>query len=220
MGKAQRYVERASLGNPDRFYTSEFFFAQRGRRLLDPGFLATVREDWPWQVARSHYERAGNASELNRLFYVDLKITLGDNDLFKVTRTAELAGVGVRFPLLNRTLVEFMGTCAARDKVRGTEKRYLFKKAFAGFLPREVLEKVKHGFGLPVSDWLKTHPGFRELAQDTLLSGRCRERGYLVRGAVDELLRRHAEDRTPYYGGLLWTVLMLELWHREHGDSV
>jgi asparagine synthase (glutamine-hydrolysing) len=150
---------------------------------------------------------------------VDLKITLGDNDLFKVTRTAELAGIGVRFPLLDSSLVEFAGTLPVRDKVRGTEKRYLFKRAFASLLPAEILAKVKHGFGLPVGEWLKTHPGFRELLRDTLLSSRCRERGYFAPGALESLFRLHADDRTPYYGDVLWTLLMLELWHRRHGDS-
>jgi asparagine synthase (glutamine-hydrolysing) len=121
-----------------------------------------------------HYRAAQASTELNRLLYVDLKITLGDNDLLKVTRAAELAGIAVRFPMLDHPLVEFMATLPARDKVRGGEKRYLFKRAFASLLPREVLAKSKHGFGLPISDWLKTHRPFCELSRDTLLSTRAR----------------------------------------------
>ena len=67
--------------------------------------------------------------------YIDLKVTLGDNDLLKVTRTAELAGVAVRFPFLSLPLVEFTGTMPARFKLRGLEKRYLFKQAFRSLLP-------------------------------------------------------------------------------------
>jgi asparagine synthase (glutamine-hydrolysing) len=219
LGKAQRYAQRASLPNPDRFYSSEFFVASQRADLLHPDFLAAIQGDWPVVVAGAHYRSARATSELNRLMAVDLKITLGDNDLFKVTRTAELAGIGVRFPLLDVSLVEFTGTLPARDKVRGTEKRYLFKRAFASLLPAEILAKVKHGFGLPISEWLKTHTGFRELLRDTLLSSGCRERNYFAPGALESLFRLHEEDRTPYYGDILWTVLMLELWQREHGDS-
>jgi asparagine synthase (glutamine-hydrolysing) len=219
LGKAQRYVSRASQPNPDRFYTSEFFFLQERARVLRPEFVASVGAEWPLEVARGHYREARATSDLNRLMYVDLKITLGDNDLFKVNRSAELAGVKVRFPMLDPALVEFTGTLPTRDKVRGSEKRYLFKRAFAPLLPAEILAKTKHGFGLPVSGWLKTHPGFRSLAHDTLRSRRCAERGYFAPGAVDELFRLHAGDHTPFYGGLLWICLMLELWHREHGDA-
>jgi len=219
LGKAQRYVQRASQPNPNRFYASEFYVAQERTRLLHPDFLEAVDADLPFGIARAHYDAAPASSELNRLLYIDLKLTLGDNDLFKVVRAAALAGVGVRFPMLDHPLVEFTGTLPVSYKVRGGEKRFLFKRAFADLLPPQILAKVKHGFGLPASSWLKTHPGFRELARDTLLSRRFRERGYFQPNAVQELFHLHHTDQTPFYGDVLWTVLMLELWHRQHGDS-
>jgi len=218
-GKARRYVERASQPNPDRFYSTEFFVNQNRQWLLHPDFQAVTTPDWPLRVARGHFEAASGAAELNRLLHVDLKITLGDNDLFKVVRTAEAAGIGVRFPLLDHSLVEFMATLPPRYKVRGTEKRYIFREAFCGLLPRETLAKVKHGFGLPTSDWLKQHRGFRELGRDLLLSARSRQRGYFAPGAVEELFRLHEIDHTPFYGDILWNLLMLELWHGRHGAA-
>jgi asparagine synthase (glutamine-hydrolysing) len=218
LGKAQRYVERASAGNPARFYASEFFVARERERLLHPDFLAATTADGPLRVAEGHYRAARATSELNRLLYIDLKITLGDNDLFKVTRTAEAAGMAVRFPLLDHPLVEFMATLPAWHKVRGTEKRHLFKRAMRGFLPAEILAKPKHGFGLPISDWLRDHPGFRELLRDTFASRAARERGYWAPGAIESLCDRFARDATAFYGGVLWTILMLELWHARHGD--
>jgi hypothetical protein len=71
---------------------------------------------------------------------------------------------------------------------------------------------------LPISDWLKTHRPFRDLARDTLLSAGCVRRGYFAPGALERLFRLHAEDATPYYGDILWTLLMLELWHQWHED--
>jgi asparagine synthase (glutamine-hydrolysing) len=213
LGKAQRYVQRAAQPNPDRFYSSEFFVGHRRGELLTDEFLAVITPSGPWDIVRRHYEAAQARGELNRLLYVDLKVTLGDNDLLKVNRAAELAGITVRFPMLDHPLVEFMATLPARDKVRGAEKRYLFKRAFASLLPREVLAKRKHGFGLPISEWLRSHSRFRELLRDTLLSTRARGRGYFAVGVIEELFRLHAEDSTPYYGDVLWTLLMLELWH-------
>jgi len=218
LGKAQRYVRRASTPNPDRFYSSEFYVSQERARLLSPDFLAAIRPDWPLQIARAHYQAAPASTEIDRLLYLDLKITIGDNDLFKVTRTAELAGIGVRFPMLDHPLAELTGGLPAAFKVHAGEKRYIFKRAFSELLPAEILAKVKHGFGLPVSHWLKTHPGFRELARDTLLSAGSRGRGYYAAGALESLFRLHETDSTPFYGDILWTLLMLELWHRRHGD--
>jgi len=218
-GKARRYVERASLPNPERFYASEFFVSQNRSWLLHPDFQAVTTPDRPLEIARRHFEAATAKAELNRLLYVDLKITLGDNDLFKVVRTAEAAGIGVRFPLLDHPLVELMATLPAAYKVRGSEKRVVFKQAFRGLLPPETLAKVKHGFGLPTSEWLKRHRGFRELGRDLLLSSRSLQRGYFAPGAVEELFRLHEADHTPFYGDVLWSLLMLELWHQRHGEA-
>jgi asparagine synthase (glutamine-hydrolysing) len=150
--------------------------------------------------------------------YLDLKLTIGDNDLFKVTRTSELAGVRVRFPFLAVPLVEFTGTLPPAFKVRGLEKRYLFKRAFRGLLPKETLAKHKHGFGVPTAEWLRTHPGIREMARDVLLARRSVERGYFRRGVLEGLFDQLAADSTPFFGDILWTLLMLELWHRRHVD--
>jgi asparagine synthase (glutamine-hydrolysing) len=219
LGRARRYIRRASIPNPRRFYSYEFHVAQNGGELLDADFLGRVRPDGPWHVLEEHFRRAEASSELNRLLYLDLKLTIGDNDLFKVTRTAELGGVGVRFPFLDRSLVEFMGTLPVSFKVRGLEKRYLFKRAFRNLLPGETLAKRKHGFGVPTAEWLRSHRGIRELARDTLLSPRADQRGFFRRGALERLFAQHDAETAPFYGDILWSVLMLELWHRRHVDS-
>jgi len=217
--RAQRYVRRARIPNPDRFYSYEFFFAREGRRLLAPDFASTAPADVPYAVLRTHYGTVSPTAELNRLLYLDLKLTIGDNDLLKVTRTADLAGVRVRFPMLDLSLVEFMGTLPASYKVRWLEKRHLFKRAFRPLLPAQTLAKAKHGFGVPTSVWLKSHGDFQALSRDTLLSRRTLQRGYFQPGAMEELFREHANDSTPYYGDFLWNALMLELWHRRHVDG-
>lgn len=218
LGRAQRYVRRANIPNPARFYSYEFHVAQNAATLLEPEFLRQVGSAGPQQTLEEHFRRAHATSELNRLLYLDLKLTIGDNDLFKVTRTADMAGVGVRFPFLDVPLVEFTSTLPTRFKVRGLEKRVLFKRAFRALLPAETLAKRKHGFGVPTADWLRTHPGIREMARDTLLDSRTAQRGYFRRGALDRLFEQHAADSSAFYGDIIWTLLMLELWHRRHAD--
>ena len=153
--------------------------------------------------------------------YLDMKLTLGDNDLLKVTRTAELAGIGVRFPFLDRPLVEFTATLPADFKVRGLEKRYLFKRAFRELLPAEILAKRKHGFGVPTSDWLRTHPGFRGPgARHSAVAVGPRELGYFRPGGAGAPFALHRGGLDPVLrGSCSGRVLMLELWHRRHVEG-
>lgn len=218
LGRAQRYIRRAKIPNPRRFYSYEFYVAQNALKLLTPAFVQATNLDSPWLLVEEHFRRATTASELNRLLYLDLKLAIGDNDLLKVTRTAELAGIGVRFPLLALGLVELTSTLPARFKVRGLEKRYLFKQAFRSLLPPAIVAKRKHGFGVPTAEWLRGHRGFRELARDTLLSSRAVGRGYFRASAVEKLFALHGADSTAFYGDILWILLMFELWHCRHAD--
>ena len=66
-------------------------------------------------------------------------MTLSDNDLQKVMDTAEIAGVQVRFPLLDRQLAELSGRIPSGFKLRGLRKRYIFKEAMKGILPDKIL---------------------------------------------------------------------------------
>ena len=216
VGRAQRYVRRANIQNPRRFYSYEFFFAQAGGELLAGDFLSAADRESPWRVLEQHFERAAGTDELNRLMYLDLKLTIGDNDLYKVTRTADIAGVQVRFPFLDLALIERAATWPAEFKVHRGEKRVLFKRAFGELLPAATLLKQKHGFGVPTSQWLRTHAGFVDLLHDSLLQADGYVRTYFRAGALDEMVRRHAADSTAFYGDILWSLLMLELWHRRH----
>ena len=207
LGRAQRYIRRARIPNPRRFYSYDFYVAQNARTLLRPDFLSAAGEDTPWRVVEEHFHRRGDASELNRLLYLDLKLTIGDNDLLKVTRTAELAGVAVRFPLLDLALVDFAGTLQTEFKVPVSRKSGISSSApSALLLPRETMAKRKHGFGVPTAEWLRGHAGFRSWRGDTLLSARARERDTSRLGRWRVSLGCTRAIPPPFYGDVLWSL--------------
>jgi asparagine synthase (glutamine-hydrolysing) len=105
-------------------------------------------------------------------------------------------------------------------KVKGIEKRYLFKRAFKDLLPAEIIHKKKHGFGIPVAEWIKSDPRMREFARDTLLSKRASQRGYFRQRFIEELFSKHETEPSTFYGDTLWTFLVLELWHRQVVDEL
>ncbi len=212
--RARKYVRRANLPQPRRFFSYHLLHMIDLRTMFTDAFLDAVSADAPLALAAEHYDKVETTSMLHRLLYLDLKIAVTDNDLRKVSRMCELAGVRPRYPMLDRDLVEHSGRIPAGLKVRRLRERYAFKEGFKGLLPAETLSKKKHGFGVPVSRWLRRAP-LRELAEDTLLSSTAVGRGYLKRQFIEQLFAWHREDdRTNFYGDNLWVLLMLELWHQ------
>jgi asparagine synthase (glutamine-hydrolysing) len=220
VGKARRYIQRSNLPHLDRYFSYHFLRANRWEDVFEKDFQAALGDYSVLEIPSAYYRQAAAKDELDRLLYIDMKITLADNDLPKVTCMSELAGIQTRFPFLAMPVAEFSGAIPAHLKVKGFEKRYLFKRAFRNLLPEEIIRKKKHGFGIPVAMWLKTDRSLREMAQDTLAATRVRERGYFKRQFLEDLFRKNdsAED-TPYYGDTLWTFFVMELWHRQVVDQ-
>jgi asparagine synthase (glutamine-hydrolysing) len=216
--KIRNYVHKANQPAAHRFFSYQLYFRDHSDEYLSDDFRESIDREFPLDIPKRHYARAGNIAALNRLLYVDLKLAVSDNDLFKVNRMAETQDIQVRYPFLDPEVVNVAGKIPADMKVKRWSKRYIFKKAFEKFLPEEILQKKKHGFGLPTGDWLRHHGGFRDLARSLLLEPRSVQRGYFKKRALEHLLKMHDEESSSYYGSHIWNFMMLELWHRNHAD--
>ena len=216
--RLRRMEARGRMPNPDRFYADTAFASEHHGEMLQPEFRHAVARDATLDFMRDIYRRPPEGGDLNRIMYVDLRLTIADSDLVKVIRTARLAGIEAAFPYLDRDLVEFTGRLPERDKVRGLEKRYLFKKAMARVLPIEIRRKKKKGFGIPVVNWLRRDGPMRELVRETILSPRSAARGLVRPEFVRGVLDTHEKGAWDY-SSEIYRLLMLELWHREFVDA-
>jgi len=213
--KARGYVRRANMPGIERMLSYQFLRTHSPSEIFEADFLSALKDYTVVDIPARHYAQAAARDHLDRLLYVDMKITLADNDLPKVTCMSELAGIQTRFPYLDRAVVEFSGRMPARLKVKGFDKRHLFKQAFRDLLPIEIIQKKKHGFGIPVAEWINRDKKMRELSRDTLLSSRASGRGYFRQSFIEDLFRKAEIDDSTYHGDTIWTFLALELWHRQ-----
>lgn len=216
--RVRNFVSRGSIPNPDRFYTDDAFASEFYGELLTRDFQAAVSQDATLDHMRSVYARISAPSELHRLMELDLEMTIADNDIVKVSRAGKSSGLSVRFPYLDRTLMEFTGRLPAACKVRSGEKRFLFRRAMADLLPSDILRKKKQGFGLPTSVWFREHPTFRALIGDVVCSPRALNRGIFQEAHIRHLVRRHERGAWDH-GSEIWYLLMLELWIRKYVEQ-
>jgi asparagine synthase (glutamine-hydrolysing) len=208
--KARSFLRQAATPLPDRLQDYNYLHRFSPAEMLEGDFLAQVDLAAPQRLQREIYDRPRDASALNRMLYLDWQLTLADNDLRKVGRACELAGVEVRYPLLDDAVVAQSTRVPSREKLRPRRLRHFYKEAMRGFLPPEVLSKRKHGFGLPFGVWLAEHPGLRALAYDNLTA--LKRRGYLRPAFIDRAIHLHSRGHAAYYGELVWVLMVLELW--------
>lgn len=212
--KSKRYIKRANIRQPERFFSYNPVTTLGKETIFSPEFLSSINGYDPVTWARELYNTVQAEDELNKLLYIDMKFTITDNDLRKVNAASEKAGLRVAYPLLDHKLVDFAATMPASLKVKGKVLRYLFKKAFAGFLPAEVIHKKKHGFGLPIGLWIRTKESIASYVRETLLSSNCTIKPFFRTGFVEDLFDLHKSTGSAFYGDILWLLLALELWHK------
>lgn len=208
--KARNYIRRASLGMPDRLEATNFYRSAALSEIFTTETLAAMDPHEPLTDLREVYDRTQSSSMLQRMLHLDLKITLADNDLRKVTGACHMAGVDVAYPFLDDDVVEFSAHVPPSLLIRRMTRRWFFRRAIRGFLPAETLAKRKHGFGMPYVEWPREDHRLREISLDCMRS--LRQRGYFRPEFLDRIV---AQDGAGTYDALTWDITMLELWLRE-----
>jgi asparagine synthase (glutamine-hydrolysing) len=161
------------------------------------------------------FDRGRNLDVLNRYLLTDLATWLPEDLLMKVDKMSMSVSLEARVPYLDHRIVELAATMPSDLKWRGGGK-YILKRLAAGLVPREIIERPKHGFRLPLDRWFRAE--LRPMAEDLLLGTRARGRGLLEAAPVAALWQRYLRGDDTYFMQV-WTLLNLELWCRGFLDG-
>lgn len=154
-------------------------------------------------------ERRAEIPDLMRsMMYTDLLTYLVDDILVKVDRASMGVSLEAREPLLDHRLVEFAWRLPVHQKVRDGKGKFLLREVLAQHVPRDLFERPKMGFSLPVDEWLRGP--LRDWAEALLRPERLEREGFFHPAPVLAEWRR-------YLSGLgshprIWAVLMFQAW--------
>src|SRR5450830_1470980 len=130
---------------PARLETYNLLGRYGPQQVFTDDFLAGTDIGQPLASLARTYGQSEAKSLINRMLALDLKITLADNDLPKVMKACELAGVEVAFPFLDDAMVAFSGTLTPQQKLNGTQLRWFFKKALQELASDSLNDLKKRG---------------------------------------------------------------------------
>jgi asparagine synthase (glutamine-hydrolysing) len=157
---------------------------------------------------RSTFNALGDFTE--QMMFADTATYLPDDILTKVDRASMAVSLETRVPFLDHRVVEFMWRQPVDLKIRGGETKCLLRDILYRHVPREIIERPKMGFGVPIDHWLRGP--LREWAGDLLAEDRLNRQGLFDSRAVQQKWHEHLEGRVSWQY-LLWPVLMFQAWH-------
>jgi asparagine synthase (glutamine-hydrolysing) len=210
----------ATLNPLDRYLDGVSFFPalHRERSLFTREFVNdALRLPDPLQQWRRYYDEAPAHDVLSRLMYLDIRTYLPADILAKVDRMSMATSLEVRVPMLDHEFLEWVVGLPVDWKFRTGTRKYILKKLAARLgIPRELLDRRKQGFQMPLVEWMRSE--MKDQFLRVLLEPRTLQRGYFKPEAVRSLVDEHARGRRNR-SGLLWRMLVLELWHRNFLES-
>lgn len=149
--------------------------------------------------------------ELNKMIFKELNLRLPELLLMRVDKILMANSIEGRVPFLDSDLVSFTMSIPEKFKTKNNINKYLLKKSFKNFLPDEILNRQKQGFGSPINIWLRGN--FGKIVMEEVLNSNLVKKNILNLDYIKSLYQDHCQEKNDY-SAYLWSIFNLIVWHK------
>lgn len=165
---------------------------------VEPKTTFTDSARWPQTDCFEHWMMA-----------MDAQTYMSDDILVKVDRASMACSIEGRVPMLDHRVVELAWRLPLDLKIRNGQGKWLLREVLYRHVPRELIERPKQGFGIPLGAWLRGP--LREWAESFLSESRLLKEGYFHPGPIRKMWQEHL-DGSANWQSQLWNILMFQTW--------
>jgi asparagine synthase (glutamine-hydrolysing) len=147
------------------------------------------------------------------MMLMDMSSYLPDDILCKVDRAAMAVSLETRIPFLDHRVLEFAWNLPMHLKIRDGQGKWILRQILYKYVPKELIERPKAGFGIPLGTWLRGP--LKDWAQSLIEPKRLEAEGYFYPEPISKIWREHLSGQRDW-SGRLWTILMFQAWLAEN----
>jgi len=161
----------------------------------------------------SVFKKTSHLSALDQMTLAVYKTFMVDDILTKVDRASMTVSIEAREPLLDHTIIEFSATLPSSLKYKHGVGKYLLKEVLCKHIPKELIERPKSVFQIPLETWIKTD--LKPLIEHYLSPQRLEESGIYRVHEVTKLLEAFYDSNRFVNVSPIWFILMYEMWQEK-----
>jgi asparagine synthase (glutamine-hydrolysing) len=193
------------------FFSVSAFYEDQKAEILNPGVIQSLGGYRTLDLFYDIYEKAPAEDHLSKIQYLDIKTYLCEDILTKVDRASMAVSLEVRCPLLDHIFMEYVARIPSNLKLVGTNGKHIFKKALERYLPSDIINRRKMGFGVPILEWLRKD--LKGYAEGLVLDGEATQL-FLRSQNLEKMWSEHQKGYRNW-ATELWIVMMLNLWYKK-----
>lgn len=159
------------------------------------------------------WEKIGNIEFLNQMMAIDYKLFMNDDVLTKVDRATMSVSLEGREPLLDHRIIEYMARVPLDIKYKNKQGKYLLRQVLYKYIPKEMVDKPKSGFQIPLNEWLRGE--LKPLVLKYLNVSRMDENIFDI-GEIERIKKRFFDGVD--IGTTVWFILMYQMWKEKWLD--
>lgn len=196
------------LGEVLKLNDGAAFYRQLTSHWVEPESLVINGKEPLTQITNNNSWAQTDSLE-HFMMALDAKTYMSDDILTKVDRAAMACSLETRVPMLDHRVVELAWKMPLDFKIREGQGKWLLRQVLYRYVPEELIERPKMGFGIPLDSWLRGP--LKEWAEALLDEQRLRNEGYLNPAPIRQLWNEHLSGKKNWQYHL-WNVLMFQAW--------
>jgi len=181
--------------------------------LINQNLNLNLEEKETYEDVFNHIKHSNKSiNSIDRLLKFYFSFYLQDDILTKADRASMYNSLEVRAPFLDKDFIEYVAPLSPDLKLHNFTTKYIFKKSIAKHLPKNIINRPKKGFGIPVAKWLKSD--LKPMMTDLLSSDHIKSQGIFNPLCTEKLINEHLKGKKDNRK-LLWTLITFQLWHEK-----